>query len=391
MISNVVAEISHSSQVRLYTNSFILMQPMKIMEILELDPPNFLAGRKESKLVSSNSISLLKLLQAVDDKEFEEMVCEWAYSCLKGKYEKICNIGGTGDRGRDIVAYKDYKGHVWDNYQCKKYNHKLRPSDIWIEIAKLCYRCFNHDLPSVPQNYFFVSLLGVSPDVNDILGDQTRIKDGLIQNWHSTLQNNIISGKTIALEGELKNYVLRFNFAIFNYIPPEEFSEQYTKTAYFTQRFGILSKSRPLQKATPQEIQNNEAVYIKKILDAYSDYLKENIDNYRKLDAYPELKRDFERQRNSFFSAESLSEFSRDISDPLLGHFDKLKSEIYDGIIDDIEGDADNGFVRLKKVLARATALQITDNPLVDHLKIDDRKGICHHLANDRDDVVWIK
>ena len=55
------------------------------------------------------------------------------------------------------------------------------------------------------------------------------------------------------------------------------------------------------------------------------------------------------------------------------------------------EEDAENGFLRLKKVLDRATDLEITNNPLMSSVKVNDRKGICHHLANERDDVKWKK
>ena len=60
-------------------------------------------------------------------------------------------------------------------------------------------------------------------------------------------------------------------------------------------------------------------------------------------------------------------------------------------MINTIEEDADNGFLRLKKVLQRATDLEITNNPLISSVKTKDKIGICHHLANERDDVKWKK
>ena len=62
-----------------------------------------------------------------------------------------------------------------------------------------------------------------------------------------------------------------------------------------------------------------------------------------------------------------------------------------DGIINTIDEDAKDGFERLRKVLDRATSLQITDNPLVGSSNINDRKGICHHLANEKDEVRWTR
>jgi len=152
-----------------------------------------------------------------------------------------------------------------------------------------------------------------------------------------------------------------------------------------------LKKARPLPKVTPSEIQKKESIYIGKILAAYSEYLKSNISSALELDKYPKLREDFERHRKTFFSAESLKEFSRDINDSDSKYFEEFKEEVFDGIINTIDEDAKDGFERLRKVLDRATSLQITDNPLVGSSNINDRKGICHHLANEKDEVRWTR
>ena len=72
-------------------------------------------------------------------------------------------------------------------------------------------------------------------------------------------------------------------------------------------------------------------------------------------------------------------------------HFENLKIEFYDGVISTVEEDAKDGFERLKKVLDLAKKLQINNNPLVGNMTQKDRQGIIHHLANEREDVVWRK
>ena len=104
---------------------------------------------------------------------------------------------------------------------------------------------------------------------------------------------------------------------------------------------------------------------------------------------HPELKIHFERQRRDFFSAEWLKAFSREIYEPELPVFEQLKEEIYDGIIETIEEDAKNGFERLNKVLQRASGITSISSPLNEYTLIKDKKGICHHLANEREDVTW--
>ena len=43
------------------------------------------------------------------EDEFERVVGEWAYSCLRKekKYSNVALLGGSGDSGRDLVAYID--------------------------------------------------------------------------------------------------------------------------------------------------------------------------------------------------------------------------------------------------------------------------------------------
>src|SRR5690348_5478285 len=73
-----------------------------------------------------------------DDKKFEAFVREWAYLFLqeiKGEYEQVGHFSGSGDMGRDVVAYLPRKDgeqeRKFDIYQCKQYDHGLYPSDLW--------------------------------------------------------------------------------------------------------------------------------------------------------------------------------------------------------------------------------------------------------------------
>ncbi len=50
-------------------------------------------------------------------------------------------LGASGDMGRDVVGYFGTvaTNREWDNYQCKHYAKPLVPSDIWIELGKMCF------------------------------------------------------------------------------------------------------------------------------------------------------------------------------------------------------------------------------------------------------------
>lgn len=357
--------------------------------IQEVTKPDYKIDLSNAQILSK-PLPPLQLLKVIDEDSFEEIVHEWVFGYLKLKYEKVCRLGGTGDKGRDVVAYSDYKKDVWDNYQCKHYAHRLNASDVILEIGKLCYYCYLKEF-TPPKKYYFVSPSGVGTKAHDLLRKGVSLRDTLKKKWDKNCKSKIFSSRKIILDVSFSGYIDSFDFSIFDYIEPLEFINQYEDTCYYSSRFGGFSKPRPLPQRAPEKIQDIESIYIKKILEAYSDYLNKNIENAKKLEAHPELKKDFERHRTCFFCAESLNKFSRDIYDPDLKHFENLKQEIYDGVINTIEEDAGNGFLRLKKVLKRATDLQITNNPLISSVKTNDRIGICHHLANERDDVKWKK
>ena len=101
-----------------------------------------------------------------------------------------------------------------------------------------------------------------------------------------------------------------------------------------------------------------------------------------------ELHGHFGRARREFYSAESLKHFSRDTLPP--GEFERLQNEFFDGVIDVVESDHTDGYVRVKAVTKAARELQITSHALVPRLESRDRGGICHQLAND-EKVRWIK
>lgn len=359
-------------------------------ELIEIEQPHYSGGVAKIRITLPSSVTPLKLLSVMNEKDYEDIVHEWAFGYLKNKYEKVCHLGGTGDKGRDIAAYYDYKKNKWDNYQCKYYEHKLNVNEILTEIGKLCYLCYIGEL-ALPQKYYFVSPKGVSTQVHDILKNPENLRGELKTRWDTSCKTKITKSKSIELDKALSAYIDAFDFGIFDYLEPIDFIEQYKQTSYFATRFGVITKARPIPQPAPEDIQKCELVYIKKILEAYGDSIHKNIKNAKELDKFPALKADFERQRRCFFSAESLKAFSRDISDPDLKWFENLKEEIYSGIIDTIDEDAAHGFERLKKVLKRATELQITNNLLIPDLKIDDRKGICHHLANEKKEVKWKK
>ncbi|MBD3338280.1 MAG: hypothetical protein GF353_04195 [Candidatus Lokiarchaeota archaeon] len=237
----------------------------------------------ENRILITN-LDAITLLSIGSPENYEKIIEEWAKSYLKekcGKYLRVEKLGGAGDKGRDIVCTINDKSDEWDNYQCKHYHKPISPSMVWVEFAKLIYYVFIGDY-STPVNYYFVSPLGVGAKFRDLLKTPDEIKKGLIANWDKYCKEKVTSIKIIELDDTLISFIDDFDFSIFDYISPSDFIDQFKLTPYYTQRFGRLYKPRPLTEC-PDEIEPFEMEYIKKILQAYSDYLNEHVDKYEQL------------------------------------------------------------------------------------------------------------
>jgi hypothetical protein len=98
----------------------------------------------------------LEILSGYPDGEWEDFVREWAES-LTSDYREVRRASGKGDRGRDVIGYVEdvNSGGLWDNYQCKHYDHALYPSDLWKEFSAL------RESLTAPQSFMPPSLSAV--------------------------------------------------------------------------------------------------------------------------------------------------------------------------------------------------------------------------------------
>ena len=96
----------------------------------------------------------------------------------------------------------------------------------------------------------------------------------------------------------------------------------------------------------------------------------------------------YSRSRETFYEAESLRIFARD-SVPT-GTFEKLKDQVYHGVVDVEEDDHGDGFKRVKAVVKTAATLNVNASGLMTVIEVKDLHGICHQLANE-DLLTWRK
>ncbi|WP_246782798.1 ABC-three component system protein [Wohlfahrtiimonas chitiniclastica] len=321
-------------------------------------------------------------------EEWEVFTEEWA-SSLKNTYAHIRRFGGSGDMGIDIAGFcsdQRFEG-VWDNFQCKKYDHPLRPSDIWVEIGKIIYYSYKKKYVP-PRHYYFIGSQGIGTSLEKLLGNPTELCSKMIENWERYCLNEITSTESIPLDGALKDYFDSFNFAIFSSKSVVELIELHSKTPFHSVRFGGGLPVRPSPILPPVDPTKDESLYIRYMLDAYGDSLGENLADISSLEFYSDFKKHYLRQREYFYHAESLKNFARDTVPD--GTFRSLQDEVYHGIIDTCEDVHTNGFERMKATINQATIIATTSNPLVSSIKTQDRKGICHQLAND-DRLKWVE
>jgi ABC-3C protein len=322
--------------------------------------------------------------------EWEAFVHEWAHYCLKKLYTQVQRFTGAGDRGIDIAGFVDaakLQG-IWDNYQCKHYDHALQPGDALPEIGKVLWHTFNNAY-RVPRRYYFVAPHGVGTTLAGHLADPAQLKETVIAKWETQVADKITKTQSIILDGAFLAYVQAFDFSIFDAKTSLEIIEQHRDScSYHATRFGGGLPPRPDPGAPPEEIAPTESRYIAQLLEAYADHKQHPVPDVHALKAWPPLNEHFRRQRESFYHAESLRVFARDTVPP--GTFESLQEEIHYGVRDVHDADHPDGYVRVRKVVETARGLNITANALITRTHLKDRDGICHQLANE-DRLKWIK
>jgi hypothetical protein len=330
----------------------------------------------------------LELIKIYDEDEWEEFTREWVEG-IRGEYTDVRRAGGARDKGRDVIAYVQSMnvGGPWDNYQCKHYNHALHPTDLWPELAKLCYYTFEKKY-SMPRAYYFAAPWGLGPEAILLMEDPENLRAGLILRW-ARGDLLTIGKKVILLEGELKKYVEGIDFSIVKDLPPPKIIEAHRQTRYHGARFGGGLVRLPPDKAdVPEEIAPIELRFVQQLLEAYADHLSAHLETTGDLEKFPDLRKHFFRQRTHFYLAELLRNFTRD-NIPEEQCYERLQEAIYDGVIDTAEGSHANGLERLKKTIAMARLIQIDSHPLKECLEGYHRSGICHQLANE-DRLKWV-
>jgi hypothetical protein len=338
----------------------------------------------------------VRIIQVMSEDEWEEFT-EEALSHLKarGDYEAIRRVTGAGDLGLDVVAFTSESAGFakpWDSFQCKHYDHALRPGDVCPEIAKIIYHSFYKTPPfnqacRLPRFHKFIAPQGVGLSVSRLLRDPDRLREEVRARWTKCM-SKIGKNVTVALAGKFLEYFDQFDFGIFGDMSAVELIQWHSETVFYTPRFGMGLPARGAVPAPPSEPSASESVYLRKILDAYGDDLGQAISGIVDIDTNGPLKGHYERQRVLFYSAEELRNFARDRTPRMT--FESLQEDVFNGVIDTHDAQHENGLERLRVTITTAGKVDVAGNALVSVTRVADKQGICHQLAND-DRLTWTK
>ena len=329
-------------------------------------------------------------LKTMGEDEFERVVGEWACSCLKkeNKYSNVALLGGSGDSGRDLVAYIDDNMKEFDIYQCKRYEKPLSPSVYMIEFGKICYYTYIGEY-AIPNKYYIVASNGIGQSLRKLIEHPKQINIELIKVWNEKCgKKRQITANGIKMTDDLRKYIEEFDFSIVSDISPITLIDDFSKSPWYKYHFGGGIKKRPASEKPSEKLNNSEKTmpYVKQLFNVYSKEAGQVYETLVELKNYKKLYRHFMRQREGFFSAQSLKRFARD---ELLNEdsYDSLKEQIEFGILDVYENEYSSELERVKETTKQANSLSISCEEIKD-ITIQDKTGMCHELVND-DRIVW--
>ncbi|WP_213948075.1 ABC-three component system protein [Luteibacter sp. dw_328] len=323
--------------------------------------------------------------------DFERFTLEWATgylaSELPGVYE-VQQRGGAGDKGRDIVVWfepPETPGRRWSLYQCKHYDARLGAGAAAVEIAKVLYYTFSGHYTK-PSGYWFVTHLGVTSDLQDLLDEPARLKTYILENWVERCSARIIKG-VVTLTDELRAHIDAFDFSIFRAKQPLDLINEHAKTRYHLIVFGAPLIDRTVPTKAPSQVAPGENGYLNRLYEAIGQALGISVSSSADFAHDKGHSRLFDRSRITFYCAENLKELASDrMADAR--YFETLLNEFENGLFYSYTKSGLSGIERLAATVLSAQAIQLGGHVLAPHVLANDREGMCHQLANERG-VSW--
>jgi hypothetical protein len=318
--------------------------------------------------------------------DWEEFVREWAVG-LGADYAAVRRLGGANDQGVDVAGFVTSRGFEgdWDCFQCKHYKDGLAPSDIWPELIKV-FRHVMHGEYSLPRKYLLMAPQGCGMMLERLLQKPSDLKAKFISQL--VPEKPACSGLEPAEVAEVADFVAAIDFSFIKSTSLDDLVGVHSRTPYHVARFGSLLPDRPGAQSPPPHIEDSEARYVQQLVNVYREKYDQSITGPVEALNSGQAADHFRRQREAFYSAESLRLFARD-SVPSKT-FEALQDDVYEGVVEVAESEHVDGMERLTQVLQKVSNVTLASNILIDVSNMKDRKGICHQLAN-VDRLTWCR
>lgn len=340
-------------------------------------------------LRSRNVISPDVYIRSWEEDQFERFVHEWAYYfalALKKEYLEVFRFGGAGDKGRDVVGFIDpptTSNRKCDVFQCKHYAHQLQPAEFYPELLKICQQTYVGGAYTGLRTYWIISPHGLGPTLRDLIAEPSELKTKFLA-WLIDKEPDYKTKKI-----QLHNSVEAYSYDNIREKMLDELLKEHEACPWHKTVFAKSPGSRPPMAAIAAEIASRENRYLTQFTEAVSDKYKQAFDMAQVRALEPEGKQ-FDTARRSFYSAEFLRRhYSENFATEAV--FEGLKEALYESIEDIVlDNRHENGFVRMTTACSAALSTQIDNELQKSDLGPLDRKGICHHLANE-DRVLWVQ
>jgi hypothetical protein len=333
-------------------------------------------------------VAPLDRLAQFSASEFERFTLEWASDYLAAKLPDVYEVqqrGGAGDKGRDVIVWfhtPSSRSRRWSLYQCKHYSNNLGTGIAAAEIGKVLHYTHIGDY-TPPQEYWFVTHLGVTSDFQDMLDMPEKLRAYILANWDERCAGKITSKASINLSDALRAHIEAFDFSVFRAKQPLDLINEHAKTRYHLTVFGAPLIERPPAPNPPSSVAAAETEYVSQLYEVIGEALGIKVSDTATFAHHTGHMRLFDRSRITFYCAEGLKELARDqMADA--AYFETLLEEFSDGLYHDYTTLGLTGLQRLTSTVKAAQSLQLGGHVLAPHVLAKDREGMCHQMANEK-------
>jgi hypothetical protein len=317
------------------------------MALTDLPVP---VGPSSSVALDGPQIAPAALIRLYSPVEWETFVREWATE-LEPDYVQIKQLGGPGDKGLDVAAFKTDRQleGPWDCFQAKHYESPLGFAVAAAEMFKV-FTSVIEGFYTLPDTYQFLAPRGLSTPFNLLVSRPEALRERFLGRLSEN--DTLVKEMNQATLGAVRELAAATDFAMFKSVEVHDAVSTHSRTRWHAARFATALPTRGPDEAPPREYAPLEARYLEQLVEVYAERHPDKIGSLESVAGIPRLSRHLHQQRVRFFRAESLKKYSAGAVPP--GTFEKLQDDIHAGVVDIVQADHPDGYTRLGQVLTRA-------------------------------------